>query len=116
MITTNVFAKELFKVYDLVKFTKTKYGIQASKCKKGKPSGMSMYNVVEQDETKSQFNEHIKGERFTVLQQGIIEHWDWLNYKLNDEIYAKDGYLTTEKTPYRVGVVVPQGIYLDFLK
>jgi len=115
MITTNVFALDLFNVYDLVKFKKIKEGIGAVKCKKGKPSGLSMNNVLKIDDTKYNTQEHIQGSKFSVLQKGIINHRDWMNYKLNDEIYVKDGQLTTEKTKYKVGLVVPQGIYLNFL-
>lgn len=111
----SAYATEPLSVFDLVKIKETKNDIVASKYKKGKPSGISTRTIYKIDDAPIGC-EFIVGHIFSVLQKGVIPHREEMNYRLNDEIYAKDGQLTLEKTKYKVGKVIPQGIYLDFLQ
>lgn len=97
----------------LVKIKKQKKDTVAMKYKNGKPSGICTRTVVKVDEADRGYD-WVVGCLVSVLQQGVIPHREDLNYRLNDEIYVKNGGLTTEKTKYKVGKVVPGGIYMDF--
>lgn len=113
----SAFALEEMSVYDIVKFKKLpEGGIGVQKCTRGKPDGYSAYNVVEIDKTQYGYIGPVIGSKISVVQQGIIPHNSLLNYRLGDPIYFKNGKITTQKSKYKIGVVIPQGIYLDFLK
>jgi len=94
-------SSETLDIYDVVQYT-DKIQKTIKKQTTSKPCGICI--------TQSYHS------AFTILQKGIINHISDLDYKLNTLIYVEQGKLTITKTKYKVGVVIPQGIYLDFTK
>lgn len=118
MITTKCFATENMEVFDTVKFTESENGKTGCvKCTKGRPSGLSMYQVIDFNSRGQplDWDKSTPGSQISVIQKGIIPHMEELNYKLGDKIYCNRGKLTAAKSSYKVGVVVPDGIYVNFL-
>lgn len=118
MKTFKCYALEPLEVFDFVKIHIDKTiedAASCKKCKKGKPNGVSINKVIEYNPETPYDDTPTVGSRICVLQQGTIPHREELNYRLDDLLYFKNGEITTEKTIYKVGKVIPQGIYIDFL-
>jgi len=116
METTSCYALTPLSVFDPVKIQldKASEGKTCKKCSKGKPNGLSTV-IVKKFDPESNDGSCLIGSRIGILQRGIIPHrQDW-DYRLDDSIYVKGGELTTEVSPYRVGKVMPDGIYINFL-